>query len=208
MKRLYIVRHGETDMNRRECLQGHIDCDLNDKGIKEAKASYELFKEAGISFEKVYSSPLKRAFQTAQIIAPGSKVCPEPLIIEMHFGSYEGMPYSKIDKAMWAFIHDPENVSPPEGVEAVSSLNKRTGSFISRLLSEEHEGCTLIVTHGIALRSILWNLSDEKDRSKVWSMPIENCIVYEITAENGKITGVRRADELSRKSSTDTSGAF
>lgn len=208
MRKFYIVRHGETDMNRRECLQGHINCELNEKGIKEAQASYELFKSAGISFDSVYSSPLKRAMQTAEIISGGGDIKPEPLIIEMHFGRYEGMPYKEIDEAMWAFIHDPENVPPPQGVEETASLNERTGRFIEKLLKDGKETSTLIVTHGIALRSILWNLSQGESRSYVWSMPIENCIVYEITAEDGSITNVRRADELSKKSSTDTSGAF
>ena len=207
-RKIYIVRHGETDMNRRECLQGHIDCELNDKGIREAQASKELFKAAGIEFGRVYSSPLKRAVQTAKIISGRDDMTPEPLIIEMHFGDYEGRPYKEIDEKMWAFIHDPENTAPPEGVEAISELTGRTGEFIRRLLSENDDENVLIVTHGIALRSILWNLYDEGERASVWSMPIENCIVYELTAENGKVTNIRRAEELSKKSSTDTSGAF
>lgn len=206
--KIYIVRHGETDMNRSECLQGHINCELNDKGIREANASKALFDAAGIRFDKCFCSPLKRARQTADIISGDTEVLEEPLITEMHFGSYEGMPYKQIDKPMWDYLHFPESFSQPEGVESAQSLLKRTGDFISRLLESDINGNILVVTHGIALRSILRNVFPESEKSSVWTMPIENCIVYEISCENGHITTVRRAEELSKKSSTDTSSAF
>jgi len=207
VRHIYIVRHGETDMNKAERLQGRIDCELNDKGMADARASYELFRAAGISFDKVYSSPLKRAVQTAKIISGGRQVCPEPLIIEMDFGSYEGVHYSGIDEPMWAFFHDPEHAPAPDGVEPTAHMTERTGRFIDRLLTEEDEN-VLIVTHGIALRSLLWNLSPEEDRSKVWGVKITNCIVYHLTVTNGEVTSVGYDDGLSVKVKGDTSGAF
>ena len=206
-RHIYMVRHGETDMNRNKRLQGRIDCELNNKGIADAKASYELFRAAGISFDKVYSSPLKRAVKTAEIISGGKDVIPEPLIIEMDFGSYEGIHYSGIDEPMWDFFHDPENAPAPDGVEHTSQLTDRTGRFIERLLNEEDEN-VLIVTHGIALRSLLRNLSDGADKAKVWSLPITNCIVYHLTVENGKPVSAVYDNALSVKVKGDTSGAF
>lgn len=206
--KVFFVRHGETDMNRRECLQGHIDCELNEQGIKEAQHSARLFEKAGIGFERVYSSPLKRAVMTAGIISGGQQVINDRQMIEMRFGRYEGMPYSEIDEKMWAFIHDPENVAPPEGVESVQALTKRTGEFLSRLMADDINGNVLVVTHGIALRSVLWNLSGESGRSRVWGLPIKNCIVYEIDIENGEVKGLRQAHELCVTAESDTSKAF
>ena len=206
--KVFFVRHGETDMNRRECLQGHIDCELNEQGIKEAQHSARLFEKAGIGFERVYSSPLKRAVMTAGIISGGQQVISDRQMIEMRFGRYEGMPYSDIDEKMWAFIHDPENVAPPEGVESVQALTKRTGEFLSRLMADDINGNVLVVTHGIALRSVLWNLSGEGERSRVWGLPIKNCIVYEIDIENGVVKGLRQAHELCVTAESDTSKAF
>ena len=207
-KTIYLIRHGETDMNLRECLQGQIDSLLNEAGIREARRAAELMKKAGIRFDTVYSSPLKRAVKTAGIIADGREVIIEPLIKEMCFGHYEGMPYKEIDSAMWAFIHDPENTEPPAGVESIKSLTDRTGSFLRRLLGDGSGGSVLAVSHGIALRSMLWNVYPPEDRHKVWSMPIENCVVYVLEAENGAVVSVRRADELSQKNESDTSAAF
>ena len=206
-RHIYMVRHGETDMNRNERLQGRIDCELNDKGIADAQSSHELFKNAGICFDKVYSSPLKRALKTAEVISGGMEVTPDPLITEMDFGRYEGVHYSEIDKPMWAFFHDPENAPAPEGVEPTAELTERTGRFISRLLGEEGDN-VLVVTHGIALRSLLYNLSPASERSKVWGVPITNCIVYHLTVEDGNVLSAVYDDTLSVKVKGDTSGAF
>ena len=206
-RHIYMVRHGETDMNRQERLQGHIDCELNEKGIQDAQNSRRLFENAGISFDRVYSSPLKRAVKTASIISGGKEVISEPLIIEMDFGDYEGRPYSGIDKPMWAFFHDPENVTPPEGVEQTRHMTDRAGQFIERLLAETDKN-VLIVTHGIALRGLLWNLYPESERSKVWKLPITNCIVYTFDIEDGKVTSLRLAEELTLKVEGDTSNKF
>ena len=207
-KTIYLIRHGETDMNRKECLQGQIDSELNETGIAEAQKTAAILKRNGIEFDKAYSSPLKRAMKTAEMIVPGMEINAEPLIKEMHFGHYEGMPYNRIDETMWRFIHNPENVAPPEGVESVKSLTDRTGRFLENILSDSFSGNILVTTHGIALRSMLWNLYDDKRRHSVWSMPIENCVVYKLEAEDGKVTGIRKADELSLKNESDTSAAF
>ncbi|MBR5089979.1 MAG: histidine phosphatase family protein [Ruminiclostridium sp.] len=205
---VYLIRHGETDMNREERLQGQIDSELNPTGIAEAQSAARRLHEAGIRFDRIYTSPLRRAARTADIIAEGGAVTVEPLITEMHFGSFEGMPYGKIDGKMWDFIHDPEHVPPPEGVESIQSLTGRTGSFLRRIISDSSESCILAVTHGIALRSMLWNLYGEDSRAQVWGMPIENCVIYTFRVTDGKVTGIRRADELSQKSESDTSAVF
>ena len=205
---IFLMRHGETEMNRAERLQGQIDCELNEAGEEEARRAAARLKKAGISFARIYSSPLKRALRTAQIVADGAEVIVEPLVTEMHFGSYEGMPYSEIDEKMWAFIHSPEEVPPPAGVESIMSLTDRTGKFLRGLIADESTGNILVTTHGIALRSMLWNLCGETERSRVWGMPIENYIIYRIDVTGGIVTGFRRADELSEKNDRDTSKVF
>jgi broad specificity phosphatase PhoE len=63
---IYVVRHGQTDWNLEGRFQGRIDIPLNEKGKNQAKKTKE--KLEGIEFDKVFSSPLKRALETAQII--------------------------------------------------------------------------------------------------------------------------------------------
>ena len=69
---IYIVRHGQTAKNKANLLQGRSDVPLNDTGVEQAKAVRERFEAAGIRFDKVYTSPLIRAVQTAEIISEGS----------------------------------------------------------------------------------------------------------------------------------------
>lgn len=206
-KTIYLMRHGETEMNRRECLQGQIDCELNETGINEAKNTARILQKAGIRFDAVYTSPLKRAAKTAEIAAGGCPVTVEPLITEMHFGSYEGMPYRDIDEKMWAFIHDPEHVRPPEGVESIQSLTDRTGRALEKIIRGDGKSI-LVTSHGIALRSILWNIYEPAARSRVWSMPIENCVIYILRVQDGRPADIRKADELSVSCESDTSGVF
>ncbi|MBR1752384.1 MAG: histidine phosphatase family protein [Ruminococcus sp.] len=73
---IYIIRHGKTELNKNNVLQGRSDHPLNDEGIKQAQRAAELFK--GISLDYVYSSPLIRAVQTAKIAAPRN----EPILDE------------------------------------------------------------------------------------------------------------------------------
>ncbi len=65
---IYIIRHGQTELNSKRVLQGRSDYPLNEIGIQQAKEAAE--KLQGITFDTVYSSPLIRALQTAKIIAP------------------------------------------------------------------------------------------------------------------------------------------
>ena len=207
-KTLYLMRHGETDMNRQRRLQGQINCALNENGLAEAKETAKLLRNAGISFTEIYSSPLSRAMDTAAAVSGGVPVIAEPLIMEMSFGRYEGVEYSSLGEELWSFIHDPENIPAPEGVETKDSITSRTGQFLRRVISDGKEGNVLAVTHGIALRSMLWNLYPGSKRHNVWSMPIGNCVIYRCTVRDGAVTDIRRADELCTSVINDTSRVF
>ena len=63
---LYIIRHGETDWNKEKRLQGRSDTELNEYGIELAEITADALKD--VTFDRIYSSPLKRAYRTAEII--------------------------------------------------------------------------------------------------------------------------------------------
>lgn len=67
MKKIYLFRHGETDWNKKGINQGQADIELNKTGLDQAKSNAEMLKDFGIQY--IYSSPLKRALKTAQILA-------------------------------------------------------------------------------------------------------------------------------------------
>ena len=87
---LYIIRHGETKWNSEKRLQGRSDIELNEYGIELARITSEALKD--VKFDRIYSSPLKRAYETAEILRGSRKldiICDDRLK-EMCFGDYEG----------------------------------------------------------------------------------------------------------------------
>ena len=86
---IYVIRHGQTELNNRQVLQGRSDRPLNAQGIAQAKTAATRLREMGIIFGRVFSSPLVRAVQTARIVAPGVLVETDNRLIEMDYGPYE-----------------------------------------------------------------------------------------------------------------------
>ncbi|MGC8868635.1 MAG: histidine phosphatase family protein, partial [Sulfurihydrogenibium sp.] len=91
MKKIYLCRHGESEYNAKKIVQGHIDTNLTEKGIKQAQSLAEFLKDKNI--QKIVSSDLKRAYQTAKTVAEvlGLTVHVDQRIREMHFGTWEGL---------------------------------------------------------------------------------------------------------------------
>lgn len=174
---IYIIRHGKTDLNQKNVLQGRSNQPLNDEGIEQAKKAAEKLK--GIFFDHIFTSPLSRAIQTAEIVAKGKKLVIDDRLIEMDYGPYEGSdlknPTPEIISFFIDFVHNPA----PEGMEPLSSVLNRSGEFIESI--REIKGNILISTHAIAMKGILEYLTPES-RGSYWSKYIGNCDVY--MAEN------------------------
>ena len=90
MTSIYLVRHGQTAWNKEEIFRGRTDIPLDETGLRQAELAGEYFKE--IPLQGIYSSPLSRAWQTAERIAKhrGLKVQPLDGLIDMSFGNWEG----------------------------------------------------------------------------------------------------------------------
>ena len=133
---IYIVRHGQTEKNKAKVLQGRSDVPLNDAGRQQAAEVRERFEREGISFDKIYTSPLVRAVETAQIVAGAAPhqivagAAPQQFevdsrLIEMDYGPYEGMdlthPAPEIITFFSDFVHNPA----PEGMEPLPEVSGR-----------------------------------------------------------------------------------
>lgn len=90
MKRVIIIRHGQTVLNRKKALQGRSDLPLNETGTAEAMQAKQLLDRQGIVFDRVYSSPLARAVETARIASGSDDIRTDERLIEMDYGPYEG----------------------------------------------------------------------------------------------------------------------
>lgn len=160
--KLYIIRHGETDWNVKRRFQGRADIPLNEEGRRLARITSEALKET--AFTKIYTSPLKRAYETAMIIK-GDRDIPvieEPRIIEIGFGEYEGLCCGKDnfnipDPEFMNFFDRLEAYKPPRGAEGIDELKARTADFLQEIVHNKNmENDTILVsTHGAALRGLL-----------------------------------------------------
>ena len=193
--RLYIIRHGETHWNAKKLLQGGSETVLNEKGRRLAVLTGEKLKD--ISFDKVYSSPLHRAMETAQLVVGDrdAEIIPEPRIREISFGIYEGkcyhpdhmeVPAEMID----AFFHHPENYPVPEKGESFDEILARSNDFYNELVQKKdlQHANVLISAHGCAVRALEQSI-DQSDGFWRNGVP-KNCAVTIAEIEDGKVISV------------------
>lgn len=178
--KLWITRHGQTDLNKNQIMQGLVNEPLNETGIAQA---YEVKdKLAGIHFDAVISSPLDRAVKTASIIGdiPEEEVIKDDRIVEFSFGKYELMKYHKMGPVMTLYWMYPEIFPKPKTVESIPTAIKRIKSFIKDLKTKDYEN-VLIVCHGGIIRVLCGVLEGRKNNIKWRPKPV-NCEVrtYEI----------------------------
>ena len=183
---IYIVRHGQTEKNKANLLQGRSDVPLNAAGRAEAETVRDRFAEEGISFDLVYTSPLLRAVETAEIIAgicaeEESSIITDERLIEMEYGPYEGMDLMHPAPEVLAFFKDFVNVPAPEGMEQLSDVVARAGDFLDSIRPLAEGKNILISTHAIAMKGLLEYLTPGSNGA-YWSKYIGNCAVY--AAEN------------------------
>lgn len=183
---IYVTRHGQTDWNLGRKLQGRSDIPLNENGIMQARKTSLGLKKSGISFDRVYSSPLCRAARTAGIISgfPDDRIIKDSRLIEFCFGEAEGRTLGEIyslPELEWIknFFENPEKYRAEGGAESFSSVLGRTADFweneIRNLASAGLEcGNVLVVTHGGALQSLLLHV-DGRSLAEYWKVKFPNC---------------------------------
>lgn len=178
---LYIVRHGQTHKNKQKLLQGRSNTPLNDEGRSQALEVGAKLNEMGIKPEKLYSSPLIRAVETAELIgsacAGDAEVHTDDRLIEMDYGPFEGMNLTNPAPEVMAFFMDFAGTPAPDGMEQLSSVVARSGEFLEEIRAEAAEHDIIISTHAIAMKGLLEYLTPES-KGGYWSKYIGNCDVY------------------------------
>ena len=189
---IYIIRHGQTQLNSAHALQGRSDHPLNENGIAQAEKAARALEALGIRFDRVFSSPLTRAVQTAQIIAPEVAPVIEPRLIEMDYGRYEGASLHRLPPEILTFFSDFVHNPAPESMEQLSSVVGRVGQFLEEIRALP--GNTLISTHAIAMKGALEYLTPDSGGA-YWSKNIGNCAVY-AAGNTGGIYGIPQELDL------------
>ena len=181
MLHLMLVRHGETEWNVQRRYQGQSDVPLSEIGNQQAESI--AGRLAGQEIDAIYASDLKRAWQTAQVIAAqiGLDVISEPRLRELKFGILEGLTFEeaeeKYPEMITAWLDDFNNT--PERAETIDMFNARIVSLLDDLKVKHDEQVVLLVGHGGSLSEILrvvLGLSPEKR----WYIQMENASLSEV----------------------------
>lgn len=167
--KLYIVRHGETDWNKKRLIQGKTDIPLNENGIYVAKLTAQGYEKENLQFTKVYSSPLQRALKTAEILAektlsPEKKIILDDRLKEFDFGQLEGQTLLQVDEnnpdgsVLYTCFYQPEIYEPVLGGESYYDMVDRAKDFIRTEIMDKEwkaDDKVLLVCHGGVIRGFI-----------------------------------------------------
>lgn len=156
MKRLYLLRHGQTEFNVKKLVQGRCDSPLTDLGRQQAEMAAAWLKAHNVIPDKVASSPLGRAMDTASLVATelfGQNAAVEPCegIIERCYGTFEEGPHDALPTDVW----DPGEDLVPFGGEGSHALQERMVGTLTNIMGSEGIETLLAVSHGSASRQFI-----------------------------------------------------
>lgn len=190
-KRIILIRHGETDYNSKNIVQGHLDTFLNKQGLTQAVTVSE--KLINYDIDIIFSSDLKRAAHTAQVIAGklNKKIITTKLLREHAYGKFQGLTGKEINKLLpdFKFEHshmkylDNESICGRYGVESNQKLHKRLSQFMKNL-KKYKDKTVLLVLHGGTIWAFLRIFSLEKAFEKQEKISNASISILE-KAENG-----------------------
>jgi phosphoserine phosphatase len=153
---LYVVRHGETAWNKEEVFRGRKDVPLNETGKKQAQLTGQYFLNKGIA--RIFSSPLRRAMETAEGISKATKIPIEVMegLNDMNFGAWEGLSLREVDKLypeeLKIWQQSPHKFHARDG-ESIGDVRRRVTKGIQKILPDER-GPILLVTHRVICKII------------------------------------------------------
>ena len=154
LTRLILIRHGETDWNVEGRYQGQADPPLNARGEAQARRLAEELQ--GVDMDVLYASPLRRALQTARVIAERLKLPlhTEPRLMEIHLGEWQGLLWYEIaDRYPDLFRRwqtEPWEVAPPGG-ESLAQVQSRVYAAVDDILARHQGQCVGLVTHRLPI---------------------------------------------------------
>ena len=187
MKKIYLIRHGQTAANNGKMFQGSMDNSLNVLGLAQAEKLGEYFRQ--LKVDAIYSSPMLRARMTAAAIATKKNMAYRTVdgLQEANFGQWEGMTFDEIYKRwpeqMDKFFTQPASWEPPGG-ESFPVVQKRALTAFQQILDRTEEGQTVaIVSHGGIIRVQLCH---------ILGMPLDN--MWRLSAHNVSVTSLSEWD--------------
>jgi broad specificity phosphatase PhoE len=186
---LYLVRHGENPANlKREFSYRKVDYTLTEKGVRQAEQTARHFAALndGQRIDAIFSSPLKRALQTAEIIgaSTGHNVMVIEEFREINCGEYDGVPptdemWAHHDRILASWRDGDHDVRFPGG-EGFHELRARARSGLGRAVAGRDGQTIVVVAHGGIVGATLSDVCPDLDHELVWRVPNRNCAITEL----------------------------
>ncbi|TZF83823.1 histidine phosphatase family protein [Pedobacter sp. BS3] len=191
LKTLYIIRHGETDLNKHGIVQGRgVDTDLNETGRKQADAFFRAYKH--IPFDHIYTSTLKRTHQTVQqFIDSGIPWTQYAGLDELAWGVYEGQ--ESTEDIRQAFKNMIESWQQGDlhlkfdSGESPLEVKERQLTVLEKLIEKNDHKNILICMHGRALRLFLCLLTNQP-LYNMEKFPHQNTALYRLEYDGADFT--------------------
>ena len=184
MKTIFLIRHGETQANRLGIFRGRTDIPLSETGLKQADELRRYFQSRPV--EQVFSSPLRRARETAAACFPGHCIILDELINNLDLGAWSGRPKREIQleqPRQWQrWISRPERMVFPGG-ESLSDVYARCQRFLQKLTTPPL--AVAVVSHRAVLKTMLAAALGLKDHY-FWKFHLDNASVTELRHQAGR----------------------
>jgi broad specificity phosphatase PhoE len=189
---IILVRHGQTAWNATEVFRGRIDIELDEAGLKQAELLGEHLGQREL--EAVYSSPLKRAVQTAEAIVRhhhGLAVEIAPGLNDMDFGEWQGLSLqevrSRFSESFEMWVTEPHRGRIPSG-ESLDDVRQRVLTLVNQIV-DKHEGTVVLVSHRVVSKVLICALLG-LDNSRFWDIRLDTCgmTTFELADERFVLT--------------------
>jgi len=185
MTEIIIARHGQTEWNVGEVFRGRIDIELDKTGEKQAELLAEYL--SGSKIVAIYSSPLKRALETAETIASYHQleVRIAPGLIDFNYGEWQGLPHQEVKdryQELYAeWITNPHQTKMPDG-ESLEDVRKRVLGVVDEVTAK-YAGTVILVSHRVVNKVLICALLG-LDNSHFWNIKQDTCGMTTFAYEN------------------------
>jgi broad specificity phosphatase PhoE len=181
--RLYLVRHGETDLNKDGRFRGHADAPLNEQGKLQAAGAARVLSRVGVS--NIYTSPIRRAVETATAIAvnTGARMETDEDFTDIDYGQWQGQTVEEVrgqhPDLLESWNLDPGGFSFPGG-DSMLSVIERLGPAFDRLAGSPPEGAVAVVSH-LAVLKLSFVVLMRLDPAYFWDVELDNGSISSFT---------------------------
>jgi len=195
MAKLILARHGETVWNVEKIYRGRTDVNLDEVGIKQAELLGKYL--SNWELESVYSSPLRRALDTANIIARYQKIGVNIAegLIDFDYGEWQSLPEQEVKRLYPALFnewhHNPHKVRMPGG-ESLEDVSKRAIEVVNDVLSK-YQGSVVLVSHRVVNKVLICSLLG-LDNSHFWNIKQDVGGITIFNYEDGRFVLARHND--------------